>query len=144
MGNSLEIDVSTIQWKRVVDMNDRSLRKITVGLKEVKKGFPYDNGFEIVAASEVMAILCLSSSIHDLKKRLGQIIVAYNNHGDPVTAKDLKAHGAMTVLLKDAISPNLVQTLENNPSFVHGGPFANIAHGCNSIVATKAALKLAD
>lgn len=143
-GNSLEIDVSTIQWKRVVDMNDRSLRKITVGLKEVKKGFPYDNGFEIVAASEVMAILCLSSSIHDLKKRLGQIIVAYNNHGDPVTAKDLKAHGAMTVLLKDAISPNLVQTLENNPSFVHGGPFANIAHGCNSIVATKAALKLAD
>ena len=143
-GNSLEIDFSTIQWKRVVDMNDRSLRKITVGLKEVKKGFPYDNGFEIVAASEVMAILCLSSSIYDLKKRLGQIIVAYNNHGDPVTAKDLKAHGAMTVLLKDAISPNLVQTLENNPSFVHGGPFANIAHGCNSVVATKAALKLAD
>ena len=143
-GNSLGINLSRIQWKRVIDMNDRSLRKITVGVNEVKNGFPFDNGFEIIAASEVMAILCLSESIHDLKKRLGQIVVAYNNHGLPVTAKDLKAHGAMTVLLKDAISPNLVQTLENNPSFVHGGPFANIAHGCNSVVSTKAALKLAD
>ena len=143
-GNALDIDLSRIQWKRVIDMNDRSLRKITVGLKEIKKGFPYDNGFETVAASEVMAILCLASSINDLKKRLGQIVVAYNNQGLSVTAKDLKAHGAMTVLLKDAISPNLVQTLENNPSFVHGGPFANIAHGCNSVVSTKAALKLAD
>ena len=143
-GNSLGINLARIQWKRVIDMNDRSLRKITVGVNEVKNGFPFDNGFEIIAASEVMAILCLSESIHDLKKRLGQIVVAYNNHGLPVTAKDLKAHGAMTVLLKDAISPNLVQTLENNPSFVHGGPFANIAHGCNSVVSTKAALKLAD
>ena len=143
-GNALDIDLSRIQWKRVIDMNDRSLRKITVGLKEIKKGFPYDNGFETVGASEVMAILCLASSINDLKKRLGQIVVAYNNQGLSVTAKDLKAHGAMTVLLKDAISPNLVQTLENNPSFVHGGPFANIAHGCNSVVSTKAALKLAD
>ena len=143
-GNALGINLSSIQWKRVIDMNDRSLRRITVGVKEVKNGFPFDNGFEIIAASEVMAILCLSESINDLKKRLGQIVVAYNNQGLPVTAKDLKAHGAMTVLLKDAISPNLVQTLENNPSFVHGGPFGNIAHGCNSVVSTKAALKLAD
>ena len=143
-GNELDIDLKSIQWKRVVDMNDRALRKISVGLSDSKNGFPRESGFDIVAASEVMAIFCLATSMEDLKKRLGQIVVAYNHKQQPVLAKDLKAHGSMTVLLKNALAPNLVQTLENNPAFVHGGPFANIAHGCNSAIATKAALKLAD
>ena len=143
-GNELAIDIKTIQWKRTVDMNDRALRKITLGLNEKKEGFPREGGYDIVAASEIMAIFCLSTSIEDLKRRIGQIVVAYNNKNQPVLAKDLNAVGAMTALLKDALAPNLVQTLENNPAFVHGGPFANIAHGCNSIIATKAALKIAD
>ena len=143
-GNELDIDLKSIQWKRVVDINDRALRKISVGLSDSKNGFPRESGFDIVAASEVMAIFCLATSMEDLKKRLGQIVVAYNHKQQPVLAKDLKAHGSMTVLLKNALAPNLVQTLENNPAFVHGGPFANIAHGCNSAIATKAALKLAD
>ena len=143
-GNELDIDLKSIQWKRVVDMNDRALRKISVGLSDSKNGFPRESGFDIVAASEVMAIFCLATSMEDLKKRLSQIVVAYNHKQQPVLAKDLKAHGSMTVLLKNALAPNLVQTLENNPAFVHGGPFANIAHGCNSAIATKAALKLAD
>jgi formate--tetrahydrofolate ligase len=143
-GNELDIDIKSIQWKRVVDLNDRALRKISVGLSDSKNGFPRESGFDIVAASEVMAIFCLATNIEGLKKRLGQIVVAYNHKQQPVLAKDLKAHGSMTVLLKNALAPNLVQTLENNPAFVHGGPFANIAHGCNSAIATKAALKLAD
>ena len=143
-GNELEIDIKTIQWKRTVDMNDRALRKITLGINEKKEGFPHEGGFEIVAASEIMAIFCLSTSIEDLKKRIGQIVVAYNNKKQPILAKDLKVVGAMTALLKNALAPNLVQTLENNPAFVHGGPFANIAHGCNSVISTKAALKIAD
>ena len=143
-GNELGIDTKTIQLKRTVDMNDRAIRKITLALNEKKEGFPREGGFDIIAASEIMAIFCLSTSIEDLKKRIGQIVVAYNNNGNPVLAKELKADGAMTVLLKDALAPNLVQTLENNPAFVHGGPFANIAHGCNSVLATKTALKLAD
>ena len=143
-GNELGIDTKTIQLKRTVDMNDRAIRKITLALNEKKEGFPRESGFDIIAASEIMAIFCLSTSIEDLKKRIGQIVVAYNNNGNPVLAKELKADGAMTVLLKDALAPNLVQTLENNPAFVHGGPFANIAHGCNSVLATKTALKLAD
>jgi formate--tetrahydrofolate ligase len=143
-GNELGIDIKTIQWKRTVDMNDRALRKITLGINEKKEGFPHEGGFEIVAASEIMAIFCLSTSIEDLKKRIGQIVVAYNNKKQPILAKDLKVVGAMTALLKDALAPNLVQTLENNPAFVHGGPFANIAHGCNSVISTKAALKIAD
>ena len=143
-GNELGIDIKTIQWRRTVDMNDRAIRKITLGVNEKKEGFPREGGFDIVAASEIMAIFCLSTSIEDLKKRIGQIVVAYNNKNQPILAKDLKAVGAMTVLLKDALAPNLVQTLENNPAFVHGGPFANIAHGCNSVLATKTALKLAD
>ena len=143
-GNELGIDIKTIQWRRTIDMNDRALRKITLGLNEKKEGFPREGGFDIVAASEIMAIFCLSTSIEDLKKRIGQIVVAYNNKNEPVLAKDLKAVGAMTALLKDALAPNLVQTLENNPVFIHGGPFANIAHGCNSVIATKAALKISD
>ena len=143
-GNELGIDIKTIQWRRTVDMNDRAIRKITLGVNEKKEGFPREGGFDIVAASEIMAIFCLSTSIEDLKKRIGQIVVAYNNKNQPILAKDLKAVGAMTALLKDALAPNLVQTLENNPAFVHGGPFANIAHGCNSVLATKTALKLAD
>ena len=143
-GNALKINLKSIQWKRVVDMNDRALRKITVGLSDSKNGFPRESGFDIIAASEIMAIFCLATSMEDLKKRLGQIVVAYTEDEKPVLAKDLQAHGAMTVLLKNALAPNLVQTLENNPAFVHGGPFANIAHGCNSVIATKAALKLAD
>lgn len=143
-GNALGIDVRRIQWKRVVDMNDRALRSLTVGLGGVPNGFPRQDGFDIVVASEVMAIFCLATSIEDLKKRLGEIVVAYTYDQKPVLAKDLKAHGAMTVLLKDALAPNLVQTLEKTPAFVHGGPFANIAHGCNSVIATQAALKLAD
>jgi formate--tetrahydrofolate ligase len=143
-GNPLGIDVRRIAWKRVLDMNDRALRDITVGLGGPGNGFPRQDGFDIVVASEVMAILCLATSLMDLKKRLGNIVVAYTRDLKPVLAKDLKAHGAMTVLLKDALKPNLVQTLENNPAFIHGGPFANIAHGCNSVVATQTALKLAD
>jgi formate--tetrahydrofolate ligase len=143
-GNELNIDLKRIQWKRTVDINDRALRKINIGINEKKTGYPREDGFDIVAASEIMAIFCLSTSIEDLKKRLGQIVVAYSHDDKPILAKDLKADGAMTVLLKDALAPNLVQTLENNPAFVHGGPFANIAHGCNTIIATKAALKIAD
>src|SRR6266850_2189838 len=143
-GNELGIDVRRIQWKRVLDMNDRALRDIVVSLGGPGNGYPRQDGFDIVVASEVMAIFCLATSLEDLKKRLGNIVVAYTRDQKPVTAKDLQAHGAMTVLLKDALAPNLVQTLENNPAFIHGGPFANIAHGCNSVIATQAALKLAD
>jgi formate--tetrahydrofolate ligase len=143
-GNALGIDVRRITWKRVMDMNDRALRDITVALGGPGNGFPRQDGFDIVVASEVMAIFCLSLSLEDLKERLGKIVVGYTRDQKPVHAKDLQGHGAMTVLLKDALSPNLVQTLENNPAFIHGGPFANIAHGCNSVIATKAALKLAD
>jgi formate--tetrahydrofolate ligase len=143
-GNPLGIDVRRIAWKRVLDMNDRALRDITVGLGGPGNGYPRQDGFDIVVASEVMAILCLSTSLMDLKKRLGNIVVAYTRDLKPVLASDLKAHGAMTVLLKDALKPNLVQTLEHSPAFIHGGPFANIAHGCNSVVATQTALKLAD
>jgi formate--tetrahydrofolate ligase len=143
-GNELGIDIRRIQWKRVLDMNDRALRDITVGLGGTANGYPRQDGFDIVVASEVMAIFCLSTSLEDLKKRLGNIVVGYTRDQKPVRASDLSAHGAMTVLLKDALAPNLVQTLENNPAFVHGGPFANIAHGCNSVLATQSALKLAD
>ena len=143
-GNELEIDSRRIAWKRVVDMNDRALREITASLGGVMNGYPREAGFDITVASEVMAILCLSNDLEDLQKRLGDIIVAYRRDRTPIYCRDLKADGAMTVLLKDAMQPNLVQTLENNPAFVHGGPFANIAHGCNSVVATKTALKLAD
>jgi len=143
-GNELGIDVRRIQWRRVLDMNDRALRDIVVALGGTANGYPRQDGFDIVVASEVMAIFCLSTSLDDLKNRLGNIVVGYTREQKPVRAKDLKAHGAMTVLLKDALAPNLVQTLENNPAFVHGGPFANIAHGCNSVLATQSALKLAD
>jgi formate--tetrahydrofolate ligase len=143
-GNELGIDIRRIQWKRVLDMNDRALRDITVALGGTANGYPRQDGFDIVVASEVMAIFCLSTSLEDLKKRLGNIVVGYTREQKPVKASDLQAHGAMTVLLKDALAPNLVQTLENNPAFVHGGPFANIAHGCNSVLATQSALKLAD
>jgi formate--tetrahydrofolate ligase len=143
-GNELDIDVRRITWKRVVDMNDRALRDVTISLGGTANGFPRQDGFDIVVASEVMAIFCLATSIKDLKQRLGNIVIGYSRAGKPVTARDLKAHGAMTVLLKDALKPNLVQTLENNPAILHGGPFANIAHGCNSVIATKASLKLAD
>jgi formate--tetrahydrofolate ligase len=143
-GNELDLDVRQISWGRVLDMNDRALRDITIGMGGKANGFPRQDGFDIVVASEVMAILCLSSSLSELKQRLGDILVGYSRAGNEVTAKDLNAHGAMTALLKDALKPNLVQTLENNPAFVHGGPFANIAHGCNTVVATKMALKLAD
>ena len=143
-GNELGIDIRRIQWKRVVDMNDRALRDITIALGGTANGYPREDGFDIVVASEVMAIFCLATSIEDLKNRLGNIVVGYTKDQKPVTARELQAHGAMTVLLKDALAPNLVQTLENNPAFIHGGPFANIAHGCNSVIATKSALKLAD
>ena len=143
-GNELGIDVRRIQWKRVVDMNDRALREIVNSLGGPGNGYPRQDGFDIVVASEVMAIFCLSNSLDDLKQRLGNIVVGYTREQKPVYARDLQAHGAMTVLLKDALAPNLVQTLEGNPAFVHGGPFANIAHGCNSVIATKSALKLAD
>ena len=143
-GNALGIDARRITWRRVLDMNDRALREITVGLGGPTNGFPRQDGFDIVVASEVMAILCLSTSLQDLKQRLGNIVVGYTTDLKPVRAQDLKAHGAMTVLLKDALKPNLVQTLENTPAFIHGGPFANIAHGCNSVIATGTALKLAD
>ncbi len=143
-GNELGIDVRRIQWRRVMDMNDRALRDIVVSLGGTANGYPREDGFDIVVASEVMAIFCLSTSLKDLKERLGNIVVAYTRDQKPVRARDLKVHGAMTVLLKEALKPNLVQTLENNPAFIHGGPFANIAHGCNSVIATKTALKLAD
>jgi len=143
-GNELGIDVRRIQWRRVVDMNDRALREIVGSLGGTGNGFPRQDGFDIVVASEVMAIFCLATTLADLKTRLGNIVIGYTKDQKPVRASDLKAHGAMTVLLKDAFKPNLVQTLENNPAFVHGGPFANIAHGCNSVIATSTALKLAD
>lgn len=143
-GNELRIDLRNIVWKRVLDMNDRALREVIVGLGGKANGFTREDGFMITVASEVMAVLCLANDIEDLKRRLGRIVVAYNMDGLPVTAADLKAEGAMTLLLKDAILPNLVQTLEHTPCFIHGGPFANIAHGCNSVQATKLALKLAD
>ncbi|WP_445810704.1 formate--tetrahydrofolate ligase [Yoonia sp.] len=143
-GNSLDIDTRRVVWRRVVDMNDRALRQITTSLGGVANGFPRETGFDITVASEVMAILCLAKDLTDLQDRLGSMIVAYRRDKTPVFARDIKAHGAMTVLLKDAMQPNLVQTLENNPAFVHGGPFANIAHGCNSVIATTTALKLAD
>lgn len=143
-GNELEIDARRVAWRRVLDMNDRALRDTVTSLGGVANGFPRQTGFDITVASEVMAILCLASDLDDLQRRLGDMIVAYRRDRSPVRARDLKADGAMTVLLKDALQPNLVQTLENNPAFVHGGPFANIAHGCNSVVATTTALKLAD
>jgi formate--tetrahydrofolate ligase len=143
-GNELGFDVRRIAWKRVVDMNDRALRDITVGLGGPGNGFPRQDGFDIVVASEVMAIFCLARNLEDLKARLGKIVVGYRRDLSPILASDLKAQGAMTVLLKEALKPNLVQTLENNPAFIHGGPFANIAHGCNSVLATSTALKLAD
>ena len=143
-GNSLDIDVTSIVWKRVLDMNDRALRECIVGLGGKTNGVPRQEGFMITVASEIMAVLCLADGIADLKKRLGEIIIGYTRSGQPVKASDLHAEGAMTALLKDAIKPNLVQTLENTPCLIHGGPFANIAHGCNSITATKTAMKLAD
>jgi formate--tetrahydrofolate ligase len=143
-GNELGIDVRRITWKRVLDMNDRALRDIVIALGGTANGYPRQDGFDIVVASEVMAIFCLSTSLEDLKKRLGNIVVGYTREQKPVKASDLQGHGAMTVLLKDALAPNLVQTLENNPAFIHGGPFANIAHGCNSVIATQSALKLTD
>ena len=143
-GNTLGIDVRRVTWKRVVDMNDRALRDIVVGLGGPGNGYPREDGFDIVVASEVMAIFCLATSLEDLQQRLGDIVVAYDRDRQPIRARDLDADGAMTVLLKDAFAPNLVQTLEHTPAFVHGGPFANIAHGCNTVVATRGALKLAD
>ena len=143
-GNTLDIDTRRVVWRRVVDMNDRALRQITASLGGVSNGFPREAGFDITVASEVMAILCLAKNLEDLQKRLGDMIVAYRRDRTPVFARDIKADGAMTVLLKDAMQPNLVQTLENNPAFVHGGPFANIAHGCNSVIATTTGLKLCD
>tara|TARA_Y100001936_G_C16082161_1_gene678726 strand:+ start:53 stop:1729 length:1677 start_codon:yes stop_codon:yes gene_type:complete len=143
-GNSLEIDERRVAWRRVMDMNDRALRDIVTSLGGVSNGFPRQTGFDITVASEVMAILCLATDLEDLQRRLGDIIVAYRRDKTPIYCRDIKADGAMTVLLKDAMQPNLVQTLENNPAFVHGGPFANIAHGCNSVMATTTALKIAD
>ena len=142
--NALAIDLRRIVWKRVVDMNDRALRNIIVGLGGTNNSMPREGGFDITVASEVMACFCLSESLSELRERLGRIIVAYTRDRRPITAADLKAHGAMTVLLKDALKPNLVQTLENNPAFIHGGPFANIAHGCNSVIATKLAMRLSE
>ena len=143
-GNKLNIDVRRIVWRRVMDMNDRALRSINVNLGGVANGFPREDGFDITVASEIMAIFCLANSIGDLEKRIGNITVAYTRDKQPIFAKDLNAHGPMTVLLKDALRPNITQTLENNPAIIHGGPFVNIAHGCNSVIATKAGLKLAD
>ena len=143
-GNKLDIDVRRIVWKRVMDMNDRSLRSININLGGIANGFPREDGFDITVASEIMAIFCLSNDLEDLEKRIGNITIAYTRDRKPVYAKDLKAQGPMTVLLKDAIRPNVTQTLENNPAIIHGGPFANIAHGCNSVIATKTGLKLAD
>ena len=143
-GNKLNIDVRRVTWKRVLDMNDRALRKTVCSLGSIGNGYPREDGFDIVVASEVMAIFCLATSLADLKERLGDIVIAYTREREPILARQINAHGAMTVLLKDAVMPNLVQTLENNPAIIHGGPFANIAHGCNSVIATKASLKLAD
>jgi formate--tetrahydrofolate ligase len=143
-GNVLGFDVRRVAWRRVVDMNDRALRQIVVGLGGTGNGVPREDGFDIVVASEVMAIFCLSSSLAELKERLGKIVAGYRADQTPILARDLKAHGAMTAVLKSALAPNLVQTLANNPAFIHGGPFANIAHGCNSVIATRTALKLAD
>ncbi len=143
-GNELNFDLRRIRWRRVVDVNDRALREITIALGGPGNGFPRQDGFDIVVASEVMAIFCLAISLQDLKERLSKIVVGYTRELKPILARELHAHGAMAVLLKDALSPNLVQTLENNPAFIHGGPFANIAHGCNSVMATRTALKLAD
>jgi formate--tetrahydrofolate ligase len=143
-GNALDIDVRRITWKRVVDMNDRALRDITISLGGPANGYPREDGFDIVVASEIMAILCLSTSLKELKQRIGNIVIGYTTEQKPVHARDLKAEGAMTALLKDAMKPNLVQTLENNPAILHGGPFANIAHGCNSVIATRTALRLGD
>ena len=143
-GTSLEIDARRIQWKRVIDMNDRALRNITAGLGGPGNGFPRQDGYDITVASEIMAIFCLSNDLEDLKARLNKIVVAYTRDNKPILASEIKGIGAMAVLLKDALAPNLVQTLENNPAIIHGGPFANIAHGCNSVIATKAGLKMAD
>ena len=143
-GNELAFDVRRIAWRRVVDLNDRALRALTIGLGGAANGFPREDGFDIVVASEVMAIFCLATSLADLKERLASIVVGYTREQQPISARHLQAQGAMTVLLQQALAPNLVQTLENNPAFIHGGPFANIAHGCNSVMATRAALKLAD
>jgi len=143
-GNQLGFDLRRISWRRVVDVNDRALRQIVIGLGGTADGVPREDGFDIVVASEVMAILCLANSLADLRERLGRIVVGYRADGAPVLARELKAHGAMAALLKTALAPNLVQTLENNLAFIHGGPFANIAHGCNSVIATRTALKLAD
>ena len=143
-GNELGFDLRRITWKRVVDISDRALREIVISLGGPANGYPRQDGFDIVVASEIMAIFCLATSLHDLKTRIGKIVVGYTREQKPVLASDLNAHGAMTALLKDAIKPNLVQTLENNPALIHGGPFANIAHGCNSVIATQAALKLGD
>src|ERR1044071_783374 len=142
--NELEIDVRSVTWKRVLDTNDRALREVVVGLGGHSNGFPREEGFDIVVASELMAIFCLTESWADLKKRIGDIVIGYTRDKKPVTARDLEAHGAMTVLLRDALAPNLVQTLDHAPAFVHGGPFANIAHGCSSVMATRAGLRLAD
>jgi len=143
-GNSLGIDSRRVTWKRVVDMNDRALRDVVVGLGGVTNGITRESGYDITVASEVMALFCLSESLHELREKLGNMVVAYTRDRQPITAGQLKVHGAMAVLLKDALKPNLVQTLENNPAFVHGGPFANIAHGCNSVLATKLSMRLAD
>ena len=143
-GNKLQIDVRRVSWKRCVDLNDRALREITANLGGVANGYPRTDGFNITVASEVMAIFCLANDLEDLERRLGNITVAYTREKKPIFAKDLNAHGPMTVLLKEALMPNLVQTLENNPAIIHGGPFANIAHGCNSIIATKTSLQLSD
>ena len=143
-GNKLDIDDKKIVWKRVMDMNDRALRAININTKGASKNFPREDGFDITVASEVMAIFCLSNNLKDLEKKIGNITIAYKKDGKPIYAKDLNAQGPMTVLLKEAIRPNVTQTLENNPAFIHGGPFANIAHGCNSVIATKSALKLSD
>ncbi|MEO7157984.1 MAG: formate--tetrahydrofolate ligase, partial [Vicinamibacterales bacterium] len=143
-GNALKIDVRRVVWRRVLDMNDRALRDIVVSLGGPGNGYPRQDGFDIVVASEIMAIFCLATSLKDLKERISKIVVGYTREQKPILARDVKAQGAMTALLKDALHPNLVQTLENNPAFIHGGPFANIAHGCNSVIATQTALKLAD
>ena len=143
-GNALDIDVRSVDWKRVLDLNDRALRDVVVGLGGLSNGYPRQDGFDIVVASELMAIFCLTESWADLKRRIGDIVVGYTRAKKPITARELEAHGAMAVLLRDALAPNLVQTLEHTPAFVHGGPFANIAHGCSSVIATRAALRLAD
>src|SRR5699024_6259963 len=143
-GNKLNIDQRRVVWKRVLDMNDRALRNVVVGLGGRPNGIPRQDGFDITVASEIMAIFCLAKDLEDLKERVGEIIVAYNYDGEPIYAKDIEAQGAVALIMKDAMAPNLVQTLENTPALIHGGPFANIAHGCNSLIATQMSLKLAD